>query len=268
MTTPDPYGQQPADRPPADALPNVGYQAVDPLTGQPLSAAGGPDYLGYSGGQTPQGQIPQGQVPPGYLPAAQPPSQPLPPVAAQPPVYPPGYVPGGQVPAGYPAQPVYAGQPGYPVYQPGYPPMPGYGYPLMPVGPRRPGAVTAAAVLAFIQGGLALIGGVTTLSGASEVYGTFRADQLGSEFTMVAVGMLLAGALLIAGGAIVLNRKPVVLIIGCLISLAVSVYLVVRLLNVPFGSAVIWLPIMYAVLPIISASLVAGTDAKSWARRN
>ena len=278
VSSSDPYGQRPpADQPPSGGLPQIGYQAVDPLTGQPLSAAGGPDYLGYSSGQNPSGPIPQGQYPRGQVPADRIPQGQVPPgypaaaaAPALPPVaYPPGYVPGGQVPAGYPAQPGYAaapvyGAPGYPMYQQ----VPGYGYPMMPVGPRRPGSVTAAAVLAFIQGGLALIGGITTLSGASEIYGTFQASELGSELTMLGFAMLLAGGLLIGGGAVVLSRRAGVLIAGALISLGVSIYLVVRIVGFPFGSTVIWLPIMYAVLPIIAMALVAGSDAKAWARRN
>ncbi len=182
-------------------------------------------------------------------------------------------------PAAYSAVDPYApptgSQPGHP--QPGYPQQPGYpaGYQLVPMyqvprRPPRPGAAVAAAVLAYVQSGFVLIGGISLFSGASELgYNTERAftggSRISSELTVVAIITILAGGLLIAGATTVLNRKPVLLTIGCALSLAISVYFVIRLVDF-VGGIGLWVPIFFAILPIISIALTKGSEVRAWVR--
>ena len=236
----DPYGlQQPGSNPDplsaARGLPGVGYPAYDPITGQPLTSGAPPAGYPY-------------QPPPGY-PAA----PPVYPVAGQlPPAHPAQYPPGYPYPGGYPQ-----GVQMVPIYG---------GYPMVPAKPSRPGAATAAAVLAFVQSGFVLIGGISLLSGASEFGSSFRYGSLSSEFTVVAIITLIAGGLLIGGGATLLSRKSVWITAGCLVSLGVSVYWVVRISGVPYASLGLWAPILFAVLPIIALSLTMGRDVRAWIR--
>lgn len=214
------------------------------------------------GGGYPYGQSPSspGQNPaPGY--------QVYDPVTGQP--LPPG-------PAAYSAVDPYAAPP---AYQTGYPPTPlpaagypGYGapagyqlvpmYPLAPARPAKPGAAVAAAVLAYVQSGFVLIGGITMFSGSTGFGGAFR---LGAELSIVAIVTVVAGALLIAGATTLLNRKPTLLTVGCLLSIAVSIYFVIRLANFIDGIA-LWVPILFAVLPIISVALIMGSEVRAWVR--
>ncbi|MTD16968.1 hypothetical protein GIS00_23820 [Nakamurella sp. YIM 132087] len=231
---------------PSSGLPGVGYTAHDPLTGQPIS--------------TPE-------VYPQQSSTGQPVYQAPPP--------PPGY-----------AQPGYA-QPGYPQpYPPGYPPQAGYGYPpyampvyypVVPPRPARPGAATASAVLQFVQSGFVLIGAIYTLGGSmifdlvdsSSFYYSGGSSgwesTYGTQFTVVAVATFLVGGLLIAGGATLLGRRSLLTVIACLGSLAISVYWIIFVTNlVSVLQALLWLPIMLAVMPIISLALVMGGSVRTW----
>lgn len=256
---PDPtYGSQyPYGQPQQPQQPNStsAYQSFDPLTGRPLppgpAAYSAVDPYAPRTGSQPGPQ--PGNAPSGYEQA--------------------GYEQSGYAQPGYP-QPGYA-QPGYP--QPGYPQQPGYpaGYQLVPMyqmprRPARPGAAVAAAVLAYVQSGFVLIGGISLFSGASELgYNTERAftggSRISSELTVVAVITMLAGALLIAGATTVLNRKPVLLTIGCALSLAISVYFVIRLADF-VGGIGLWVPVLFAILPIISIALTKGSEVRAWVR--
>ena len=197
--------------------------------------------------------------------------------------------PGGS--EGYPAQPGYYQQPGYqqpapqPGYQqpqqgypqPGYPPagypqQPGYppaGYPgaYPPAKPARPGAITASAVLAFVQAGAVIIAGIVVLAGATSVLdiNDDRAAGVGTEFTLVAIVTLICGALLVIGGAQSFQRKLTILVVGSAVSLLLSVYWLIRTmgLGADFGVAIIW-PLIFAVLPIIIISLSLGSTGKAW----
>jgi hypothetical protein len=179
----------------------------------------------------------------------------------------PGYY---QQPPGYP-QPA-AGQPyqqaGYPTA--GYPsagyPQPGYpGYPPVPAGPVRPGAVTAAAVLAFVQGGVVLISGIVLLSVVNEISRRVDGYTGGkTEAWILTIAVILAGALLIAGGVQILKGPTGVVIGGAALSLLISVYFLVRS---EFNAAVVWLALSYAVLPVIILAFALGAGARSWAAR-
>lgn len=253
---PDPTAGYPSQGPywPGSAASGEG-QAYDPVTGQSL--APGPaaysavdPYAQYTYPQQPAPQT--GQQPP----------------FAQP--YP-GYPQAGSAQSGFP-------QPGFP--QSAYPqsayPQPGYqsygapaGYQLVPMyaGPparaARPGGAVAAAVLAFVQSGFVLIGGVVLLSATSTAYDLGFNSRLGAELTIVAVLILLAGALLIAGGTALLGRKSTLMSVGTGLSLAISVYFVIKLADFANGGT-IWLPIIYAILPIIALALSMGSDVRVW----
>jgi hypothetical protein len=176
----------------------------------------------------------------------------------------PGYPTAGYQQPGYP-QPGYQ-QPGY--QQPGYPPpgYPGYpGYPGVPTGPTRPGAVTAAAVLAFVQGGIVIISGIVLLSVVNEF--SRRVDGFAgnkAEAWAVTIAVLVAGALLIAGGVQLIKGPTGAAVIGSALSLLISVYFLIRS---EFNSGVVWLALSYAVLPIIILAFALGAGARSWAAR-
>jgi hypothetical protein len=112
-----------------------------------------------STGASPYGDPPPGQNPYGHPPGGQPVSpygeQPAQnPYGAQPPQQ---HNPYGQPaqPPPYSQQPPYGQQPAYAQQQPAYG-QPGYGY-GRPTGDKRPGSVTAAAVITLIVSGLSLL---------------------------------------------------------------------------------------------------------------
>jgi hypothetical protein len=212
-------------------------QSWDPNTGaQPGDPSGGYNPAGYSGQP--------GQA--GY------PGQP-------------GYPAGGY--PGQPAQPAY-GQPAYGP-PPGYPP--GYGdYPPAPVANRRPGAVTAAAVLAFVQAGLVIVAGIVLLSGGTSMidYGG-QVSGLGTEWTIVAIITIICGGVILAGGVQLFKGKAALVVIGSALSLLISVYWVIRIssFDVNIGPALVW-PLIFAVLPVITLALALGSSSKAWSRQN
>ena len=150
--------------------------------------------------------------------------------------------------------------------QPGYPPA-GYPGAYPPAKPARPGAVTASAVLAFVQAGAVIIAGIVVLAGATSVLDIDddRATGVGTEFTLVAIVTLICGALLVIGGAQSFQRKVTILVVGSAVSLLLSVYWLIRTigLGADFGVAIIW-PLIFAVLPIIIISLSLGSTGKAW----
>lgn len=223
------------------------YSAVDP--------AQHPDPFGYPENPPVQSGYPVPGYPTTGYPAAS---------------YPPAGYPVQQYPLGYPAQqyaPGYAA-PGYaapgqppPGYPGGYPPV---GYQMVPMYPRRParpGGATAAAVLAYVQSGFVLIGGVVMFSGSD----LSRGNNLSSELTVIGILTVLAGGLLIAGATTLLSRKPALLLLGNALSIAISLYFVIRLMDFVYGVA-LWVPILFAVLPIISIALACTADVRAWAR--
>ena len=234
--------------------PSGGGPQFDPVTGAPLPP-GPAAYSAVDPAQYPQTQYQQPQYP-----AQQYASQPQ--QYAQPQQYPTaGYAPGAP-PPGYPA--------GYGTA--GYPPA-GYGpagYQLVPVypvqqRPARPGAATAASVLAYVQSGFVLIGGVSMFSGSTGLDTLRRGNSLSSELTVMALITVLAGGLLIAGATTTLNRKPGLLLLGSGLSIAISLYFAIRLMDTVLGFA-LWLPILFAVLPIIAIALACTRDVRAWAR--
>ncbi|HEY5882112.1 MAG TPA: hypothetical protein VIU11_24595 [Nakamurella sp.] len=143
----------------------------------------------------------------------------------------PGYP--GNDPYGTPGQPDPAG--GNPYQQPGYPPAGQYpsqpygapGYP--PAGAygaapavARPGMVTAAAVLAFVVGGLAILAGLVALFAGSAL--TSYVGGLGGLVIVVSILILAVGALYIWSGVMALQGKnakilTIVAIVACALQL-------------------------------------------------
>lgn len=220
-----------------------------------------PGYQPQPGHQMPLGQ----QFPPGYQP---PPGYQMPVWQPFPPSYQPSFDPvtGQSLPPGPPAySPIdpYASQPG----SLGPPPA-GYQfvsmYSMVAVPTPKPGAAVAAAVLAFVQAGFVLIGGMFVSTGVDlNIDG--GSGRNSAEFTVLGVLLLFVGGLLTAGGITMLNRRSTLLVAGGVLSIALSLYFVIRLGNVVFGLAV-WVPILYAVLPIMAIALALGPDVRSWVR--
>ncbi|SDO37714.1 hypothetical protein SAMN04515671_0746 [Nakamurella panacisegetis] len=181
--------------------------------------------------------------------------------------YPSGYDPvtGQPLPPGPPAYSAvdpYASAPA-----PGYPPV---GYQLVPIYPMyqqqppKPGGAVAAAVLSFVQAGFVLMGALVILTGAAGFDSVDR--SLSSEFTVIGILTMIAGGLLIAGGVTILGRRPALLGVGCGLSIAISVYFVIRLSDYAGLDFAIWVPLIYAVLPIIAIALSLGADVRAWSR--
>jgi hypothetical protein len=154
-----------------------------------------------------------------------------PPPAPQPPPYGyPGY--------GHPGHPAYAGYPGYPPYA--YPPP---WPPPAPAGPRRPGQVIAAAVLAFVQAAMVMVSSIYVVLFSSLIDIAADADpasappaevaQLATEGTVVGIVQVASAVLLVVGGVLALNsrrrRSLVVLVVGFAVQVLLCVYWAVRL---------------------------------------
>ncbi|MGY1603752.1 hypothetical protein [Geodermatophilus sp. SYSU D00815] len=178
-----------------------------------------------------------------------------------------------------PAPPPY----GYPQPWAGYPP--GYPQPWAPVpqGPRRPGQVIAAAVLAFVQGGLVLLSSVYVVFLASFVGIAADLDDvapgevsgLATEGTVLGFVQVASAVLLVVAGVMALNsrRRPahVVLVVSFAVQLALCVYWAVRLTS--FGSDVVGedpttvflaFVLLFAAGPAVGLGLVLLGAGKAW----
>jgi hypothetical protein len=113
----------------------------------------------------------------------------------------------------------------------------------VPAGPRRPGQVIAAAVLAFVQGGLVLLTSVYVLLFSSLARIATDADPssappaevdgLATEGTVLGIVQVLSAVVLVVGGVLVLNsrrrRSLVVLLAAFAVQVLLCVYWAVRL---------------------------------------
>ena len=150
----------------------------------------------------------QPQQPPGGAGSGYPQQQPVyPPSQPAPPAY-------GQQP-GYGQQPAYGQQPyGQPVQGHGQMPPAPYGAP-----DRRPGMVTAAAVLAFVAGGIYILGGLGAIVGGTMV-------DMGGLFTLIAIVLLAVGGVLIWGGVAALGGRD-----ARILTIAVAAGIVLNLIT-------------------------------------
>jgi hypothetical protein len=161
--------------------------------------------------------------------------------------------PSAQAYSGPPAtDPPPAPQPppyGYPQY--GYPGYPPYAYPApypapwppVPAGPRRPGQVIAAAVLAFVQAAFVMVASIYVVLFSSLIDIAANADptspppdevaQLAGEGTVVGIVQIASAVLLIVAGVLALNsrrsRSLVVLVVAFAVQVLLCIYWAVRL---------------------------------------
>ncbi|MFC4851914.1 hypothetical protein [Actinophytocola glycyrrhizae] len=185
-------------------------------------------------------------------------------------------VPGqGQPAQGYPQSPPY-GQPaqGYPPSPPYGQPAPGYQYGTMPSAPPeygggpipRPGVVTAAAVLNYVQGGITLVPTVLFLS---VLIGLEAGAEDAGLLWIAVVAQIIGAALLIAGGVQIMGGKSRSLMVaGTALEIAVSLYWIVMFAvqtsgveGAEYGTGmVVASAIFFAIMPTISLVLSLGAS--------
>ncbi|MBA2552856.1 MAG: hypothetical protein WKF47_15445 [Geodermatophilaceae bacterium] len=150
----------------------------------------------------------------------------------------------------YVPPPQYGGYPpaayGAPYGQPGYPPP--YGGPL---GPQRPGAALAAAVLSYVQAGLVLICSFFVLAAGTDIVELLLIGIV----QLISVGLLIFGAVQLTSGT---GRTMAV--IGNGVQLALVVYYLIRISSLDgldtadFDGAVV-IPLFFAVMPAVALGL-------------
>ncbi|GAB1510300.1 hypothetical protein [Actinophytocola sp. KF-1] len=213
----------------------------------------------------PSGGYPQGGVPQGY---PQTPGQ-------------------GQPAQGYPQSPPY-GQPaqGYPHSNPYGQPAASHQYGSMPAAPAeyssgpipRPGTVTAAAVLAYVQAGITLIPTILMLAGAASGDSSGAGSDAAFGWLLIIVQLVGAG-LLIGGGVQIMGGKSrTLLIAGAGLELAISLAWIIRFAAIDSQGidiidagkgVIIGIAIFFAIMPAISLimALGAGTTQFLQSRR-
>lgn len=209
------------------------------------------------------------------------PSSSAPPYAGPPPTTPPawgqpGYAPGwGYGPTAY-----------GPAFGQGY----GYGYPgpwgqPAPPGPRRPGQVVAACVLAFVQAAMVLLGSLYVFFFASIARAVETGDNgspaiqgLATEGSVVALLQVLSVVALVVGGVLALAARPrpaafPVLLGALAVQVVLAVYWAVRLSVLAdhlYGSGssggLAWFALLFAVMPIVGLGLVLVGAGRRWFR--
>jgi hypothetical protein len=194
----------------------------------------------------------------------------------------------GQQPGGYPQAGAYPQTSGYPQSGPpsggfpaqSYPQAPGYaqgagGLPQSPPeygrgGPiEKPGAVTGAAVLAFIQAGITLIttGIVFIVLATAEGIATDMGVSLGGSLAegWIIAFVQLAGVVMLIFGAVQLmsgtSRGLLLAAVG--LEVAISLYYLIRALSASGDSATaagysIVVPLLFAIMPAIALILALG----------
>jgi hypothetical protein len=193
-----------------------------------------------------------------------------PPATARPTYGPPGH--GTAQGYGY-GPPAYAYPPGYPPPWPGGPPR-----------PKRPGQVIAAAVLAFVQGGLVLLSSVyvvflASFAGlAADVDSSTTPDEVGAlatEGVVLGIVQVASAVLLIVGGVMALNtrkrRALVVLVAAFTVQVLLCLYWAVRLTaladEIPGAdpsSAFLAFTLMFAASPVVGLGLVLLGSGRRW----
>lgn len=149
----------------------------------------------------------------------------------------------GEAAGGYsqPAQPGYGQQGGYPSAPP-----PGYG-----AAPQnRPGMVTAAAVLAFVSGGLGLLGNLLAFS----LIGSFGVP--GFLVVLAIVGLLLSIGL-IYGGLLTLQGKSFVILL-VLAGAAILLNLISMITYFQITS------LLSFVIPVLIIIFLMNPQSKAW----
>jgi hypothetical protein len=152
---------------------------------------------------------------------------------------------------------------------------PNQGFGSMPAAPpeytsgpvARPGTVTAAAVLAFVQAGVTLIcavvmiGVLGAVSGAdNETIGGVKFDVNGGALALgwavTIISVVGSGLLIWAGVQALSGKSGMLLVIACAVEIALAVVWLV------FGFGIF--PVLLAIMPIISLILMLGAPAKQF----
>jgi hypothetical protein len=185
----------------------------------------------------------------------------------------------------YPQQ-GYAQQPGYPQAYGQQPyPQPGYGYPqqgypqgypyayppppYQPLGPRRPGSATTAAVLGYVAGGLLIFAAVLLFSGANIARDIGDAlnqstGSLTTELTLDGIINILAGGLLIAGSVMLSGGKlsgRQLYAVGAGIVIASSIYWIARFQD--WGGS-IFFALVFGALAVVGLSMAYTSASRGW----
>lgn len=150
--------------------------------------------------------------------------------------------------------------------------QPGYG--AMPPAPpeysggpvARPGTVTAASVLAFVQAGLTLICsiivvlGAAALSGAADENETIGGIDVGGTaallWILAIVGLIGAGVLIWAGVKALSGTA------GMLLVIAAALQIVLCIVWLVLGAGII--PILLVIMPVIVLVLALGSASKQY----
>jgi hypothetical protein len=156
----------------------------------------------------------------------------------------------------------------------------------MPTGPRRPGQVVAAAVLAFVQAGLVLLASVyvfffasiarvAVLDTSSSASGTV--DRLATEGNVLALVQVLSVVALVVGGVLSLGRRGAafpVLVGGLTAQVVLAVYWAVRLNSIGDDlpgpdptTAFSWFALFFAAMPVVALGLLLFGPGRAWFRR-
>ncbi len=197
--------------------------------------------------------------------------------------------PGQPYPQSYPG-PASAPQPPYGQQQPGYPPAgyPAAGYPAgggaypgfgAPAAQARPGMVTAAAVLAFVFGGFAIIGSIILLaagglvSAANDLCNSTTGLSSDTQencnalsgysgfFKVTEIGLIIVAILLIWGGVTTLTGKnSQILVIGA------GIYIVLTIVALIAGGGVGFTSILGFVAPILILVFLFNPASRAWFR--
>jgi hypothetical protein len=115
---------------------------------------------------------------------------------------------------------------------------------------RRPGMVTAAAVLAFIVGGLSILGGLLVLTASSLV----GVSGIGTAATVVS---FVVAAVVIWGGVQALNGKD-----ARILTIAAAILILLNLITLIDNFAAIGL--ISFVIPILVLFFLLNPQSKAW----
>ncbi|OLR92008.1 hypothetical protein [Actinokineospora bangkokensis] len=205
--------------------------------------------------------------------------------------------------SGYPQQPGHQQYPqqgtppqGYPAYQqPGTPPQgyPAYqqhGYPAAPLpqapqqqyngASTRPGVVTSAAVLAFVQAGITAITTIMMFAGLASVSDA-GADGDYAFSLVVSIAQAIGVLLLILGGVQIISGKNRGILIGAAaLEIIISAAWIIRFalistdeldgspaLDIANGAKAVMIVValLFAIMPIITLIQSLSSNAASWA---
>jgi hypothetical protein len=133
----------------------------------------------------------------------------------------------------------------------------------------RPGTVTAAAVLAYIQAGITLIPTILMLAGLIGATDGGTASGLAEGWAIV-LAQLLGAALLIAGGVQIMGGKNrTLMVVAAGLELACALYWIIRFAAIDtdgfevadYGKGVIiGFAIFFAIMPTISLVMSLGAS--------